>query len=75
MDMSGISKGRIKERIMALKTELERITVLVAQYQAAIAELEELLKPEKPLQIQKQPIEYVEQLIEAHERGIDRDKD
>jgi len=46
MDMSGISKGRIKDRIAALKTELERLAVLVAQYQAAIAELEQLLKPE-----------------------------
>ena len=46
MDMSGISKGRINTRIAALKVELERLTVLVAQYQAAIAELEELLKPE-----------------------------
>lgn len=47
MDMSGISKGRIKDRIAALKAELERLSVLVAQYQAAIAELNELLKPEQ----------------------------
>jgi len=65
MDMSGISKGRIRDRIAALQTELERLTVLVAQYQAAIAELEELLKPEQPSQ--KQPIEYIEQIIEEME--------
>jgi hypothetical protein len=55
MDMSGISKGRIKDRIAALKVELERLAVLVAQYQAAIAELEELLKPEEPQEKEEQP--------------------
>lgn len=57
MDMSGISKGRVRDRIAALRTELERLSTLVAQYQAAIAELEELLKPEAP---QTQPTEYIE---------------
>ena len=71
MDMSGISKGRIKDRITALKAELERIVITVAQYQAAIAELEELLKPEKPPE--KQPIEYIEQIIDAHERDFGKE--
>lgn len=47
MDMSGISKTRINTRIAALREELTRIQTLVAQYAAAIAELEELLKPEE----------------------------
>ena len=50
MDMSGISKGRINARLVLLKEELQRQITTVAQYQAAIAELEELLKPEEPAQ-------------------------
>jgi len=56
MDMSGISKTRINTRIAALKEELTRLQTLVAQYAAAIAELEELLKPEETAQ----PTEYIE---------------
>ena len=60
MDMSGISKGRINARIAALKIEFERLSVLVAQYQAAIAELEELLKPELEAASELATVEYIE---------------
>ena len=56
MDMSGIAKGRIQKRIEALTTELKNLLVTVAQYQAAIGELEQLLQPESV----RQPIEYIE---------------
>lgn len=57
MDMSGISKTRINARITALKEELLRLQTLVAQYTAAIGELEELLKPEE---VQPAAVEYIE---------------
>jgi hypothetical protein len=51
MDMSGIRKGRIQERIKALETARD---LMLAQYNAAIGELAELLKPEEAEQ-QEQP--------------------
>ena len=59
MDMSGISKGRIQKRIDDLKQEMIRQQTLVAQYAAAIAELEELLKPEAPV-AEPAAVEYIE---------------
>ena len=60
--MSGISKGRIATRIAALKEEFARQQTLVAQYAAAIAELEELLKPEET----PQSTEYIEASESEH---------
>lgn len=50
--MSGIRKGRIQERIKALETARD---LMLAQYNAAIGELTELLKPEEAEQQQEQP--------------------
>lgn len=50
--MSGVRKGRIQERIKALETARD---LMLAQYNAAIGELTELLKPEEAEQQQEQP--------------------
>lgn len=59
MDMSGISKGRIQRRIEALKNELTNLNTLIAQYQAAIGELQQLLEDE-PKADEPAPVEYIE---------------
>lgn len=59
MDMSGISKGRIQKRIEALKTELTNLNTLIAQYQAAIGELQQLLEDE-PKAEEPATVEYIE---------------
>ena len=59
MDMSGISKGRIQKRIEALTTEMTNLNTLIAQYQAAIGELQQLLEDE-PKVDEPAPVEYIE---------------
>lgn len=44
--MSGIAKRQIRERIEQLKAELKALETTVAQYQAAIGELERLIAPD-----------------------------
>lgn len=61
--MSGISKGRITKRRDTLKEELDRLQILVAQYQAAIAELDALLEPEAPEAPQNGHAEAIEETI------------
>jgi hypothetical protein len=56
MDMSGIRKGRVQERIKTLEQARD---LIVAQYNAAIGELSELLKPEET---EEQPAEQPEVL-------------
>lgn len=60
--MSGINKRDIRARLEALKQECANLQTLIAQYDAAIAELEQLLQP-KPAAVatkKLQPVEYIE---------------
>lgn len=55
MDTLSIAKIQIQERIDQLTTELKALEITVAQYHAAIGELERLIVPIAP-----QPTEYIE---------------
>lgn len=52
MDMSGVRKGRIQERIKELEHARD---LMLVQYNAAIGELAELLKPEPEAAPAEQP--------------------
>ena len=58
--MSGVPKGAIQQRIARLKEEREKLQTVVAQYDAAISELENLLAPFQSIDATNQPVEYIE---------------
>lgn len=58
--MSGVNKGTIQKRIDQLKEERRDLQKVAAQYDAAIAELENLLQPVETIEPAKQPVEYIE---------------